>query len=81
MLNKDFYVSKSYVFNLVEKMLQSNEDYIQKSIGWLLKTCSNYNQEDIVDYLKKNKKRMHRLILRYASEKLPKNVRSDLLKK
>ncbi|MFX0072701.1 MAG: DNA alkylation repair protein, partial [Candidatus Hermodarchaeota archaeon] len=51
MLNKDFYVSKSYVFNLVEKMLQSKEDYIQKSIGWLLKTCSKSNQQDIVVYL------------------------------
>jgi len=79
MLNKEF--DEFYVFELVEKMLKYSDDYIQKGIGWLLKTCSNYRPEIIVKYLEKNKKRLSRLILRYASEKLPKETRTRILQK
>ncbi len=82
MLRKDFFISKDFIFELVEKMLQyKNEDYILKGIGWLLKTCSNYKPEIIIQYLKKNKQRLPRLILRYASEKLSKEIRAEILKK
>jgi len=78
-LKKDF--DASYVFNLVEKMLSYPEDYIQKGIGWLLKTCSKYKPDIIFNYLEENKKNLPRLILRYASEKLPKEKRELILKK
>ncbi len=79
MIKKSF--ESSYVFNLVEKMLQYDEDYIQKGIGWLLKTCSKYDPECIFEYLKAYKDSLPRLILRYASENLPKNKREILLRK
>ena len=79
MINKDF--NENYVFELVEKMLKYPEDYIQKGIGWLLKTCSKFNPDLIFNYLKKNKERFPRLILRYASEKLPKEKRLLVLEK
>lgn len=78
-LKKDF--DASYVFNLVEKMLSYPEDYIQKGIGWLLKTCLKYKPNIIFNYLEENKKNLTRLILRYASEKLPKEKRVQILKK
>ena len=82
MLRKDFFISKEFMFELVEKMLQyTNEDYILKGIGWLLKTCSNYKPEIIIEYLNKNKGHLPRLVLRYASEKLSKDVRATILKK
>ena len=37
MLRKDYFISESYMFDLVEKMLKSNKDYILKGVGWLLK--------------------------------------------
>lgn len=74
-------VDAKQVFSLVEKMLSHSDDYIQKGIGWLLKTCSNYDTPLIIDYLQKNKTRLSRLILRYASEKLPKETRDKILKK
>ncbi|MFW9998510.1 MAG: DNA alkylation repair protein [Candidatus Hodarchaeota archaeon] len=77
MINKGF--AENYVFQLVEKMLKYTEDYIQKGIGWLLKTCSKYNSDIIFKYLMSNKKRFPRLILRYASEKLPKEKRKQIL--
>lgn len=78
-MQKDF--NDSCVFDLVEKMLNYSEDYIQKSIGWLLKTCSNYKPGVIINYLIKNKIRLPRVILRYATEKLPKEKRSKILAK
>lgn len=80
MMRKDF--DEDYVFALVEKMLKYSEaNYIEKGIGWLLKTCSRYKPEVIIDYLSRNKKILSRLILRYASEKLPKEKRAEILNK
>ncbi|MHA1488124.1 MAG: DNA alkylation repair protein [Promethearchaeota archaeon] len=79
MMKKDF--NKDRVFEIVEKMLQFPEDYIQKGIGWLLKTCTKYDPDVIINYLEKNKKHLPRLILRYATEKLPKEERARILKK
>jgi 3-methyladenine DNA glycosylase AlkD len=79
MVKKDF--NDDDVFKLVERMRKDPEDYIQKGIGWLLKTCSNYKPEIIYNYLMKNKERLSRLILRYASEKLSKVKRVAILKK
>jgi 3-methyladenine DNA glycosylase AlkD len=79
MMRKEF--DKIFVFKLVEHMLQYPEDYIHKGIGWLLKTCSNYEPDTIYDYLIKNKNTFPRLILRYASEKLSKEKRTHVLSK
>lgn len=80
MIKKDF--DESYVFGIVEKMLKySRQPYIEKGIGWLLKTCSKYKPELINNYLLNNKETFPRLILRYASEKLPKERRAIILKK
>jgi len=80
MIRKDF--DEDYVFDLVEKMLKYSEaNYIEKGIGWLLKTCSKYKPKVIIDYLTKNKKNLSKLILRYASEKLPKEKRAEILNK
>ncbi len=80
MMRKDF--DENYVFELVEKMLMfSKENYIEKGIGWLLKTCSRYKPDVIIEYLLKNKKELSRLILRYASENLPKEKRAEILDK
>ena len=80
MMRKDF--DEEHVFELVEKMVKYSEaNYIEKGIGWLLKVCSKYKPEVITDYLSKNKKNLSRLILRYASEKLPKENRAEILNK
>ncbi|MFX1504015.1 MAG: DNA alkylation repair protein [Promethearchaeota archaeon] len=79
MIKKEF--DKDYVFNLVDKMLKYTDDYIQKGIGWLLKTCSKYNPDVIFNYLIINNDKLPRLILRYASEKLPEEKRMQILKK
>lgn len=79
MIKKHF--DEAYIFSLVEKLLEHSEDYVQKGIGWLLKTCSRYKPSTIERYLIKNKEKLPRLILRYASEKLSKESRAKILKK
>ena len=79
MIHKEF--DDVYVFKLVNKIYKSHEVYIQKGIGWLLKTCSKYNPESIFKYLMNNKEKLSRLILRYASEKLPPEKRTEILQK
>ncbi|MFX0105199.1 MAG: DNA alkylation repair protein [Candidatus Hodarchaeota archaeon] len=79
MMKKEF--NEDFVSEFVEKMLKYPEDYIHKGIGWLLKTCSKYKPDSIFDYLMKNKETLPRLILRYASEKLPKEKKLLVLKK
>jgi len=80
MVHKDF--EEKRVFNIVEKMLHHVEgNYIEKGIGWLLKTCSKYKPDIVMNYLIKNKENFSRLILRYASEKLPKDKRVLVLSK
>ncbi len=72
-------VEKDFLFKLVHEMLRHDDEYIQKGIGWLLKTCSRHEPELIFNYLKENKDHLPRLILRYASEKLTKEERKVLL--
>lgn len=76
MIQKEF--NNDYVYNFIDKMLKYNEIYIQKGIGWLLKTCSRYDPDSILKYLMKNKSKLTRLVLRYGSEKLPKEKRKLL---
>ncbi|MBY8989157.1 MAG: DNA alkylation repair protein [Candidatus Lokiarchaeota archaeon] len=79
MIKREF--NEEYVFKIIEKMLKYPEDYIQKGVGWLFKTCSKFNPDSIFLYLMSNKKRLPHLILRYASEKLPEEKKVKVLKK
>jgi 3-methyladenine DNA glycosylase AlkD len=80
MVQRDF--DEQYIFEKVEELLvNSNVNYIAKAIGWLLKTCSKFKPEIITQFLIENQDRFSRVILRYASEKLPKEKRDIILKK
>jgi 3-methyladenine DNA glycosylase AlkD len=60
-------------------MLISSEEYIQKGVGWLLKICSQYKPDVIFNYLLQNKEDLPRLVLRFASEKLQKEQKAQIL--
>jgi 3-methyladenine DNA glycosylase AlkD len=48
---------------------------VQKGVGWLLKEASKEHPDEIREYLLKWREEAPALILRYASEKLPKDKR------
>jgi len=47
----------------------------------MLKAASEYYQQEVFNYVMKNKKEMPRVSLRYAIEKMPENLRKEAMKK
>ncbi|TXT61978.1 MAG: DNA alkylation repair enzyme [Promethearchaeota archaeon] len=79
MITKKF--EKDFLSNLVDALAKDSEEYVQKAIGWLLKTCSQYAQNYIFGYLMDRKDLFSRMVLRTATEKLSKELRTKILEK
>ncbi|MCX6820815.1 MAG: DNA alkylation repair protein [Candidatus Aenigmarchaeota archaeon] len=58
------------IFRTAEAMYADDDEMVQKGVGWMLKTTSQSDERAVVAFLQKHKRRMPRLVLRYASEKL-----------
>jgi 3-methyladenine DNA glycosylase AlkD len=69
------------VFELSDILLLDKEDLVQKGYGWMLKEASRKHQKEVFDYVVKNKKVMPRTALRYAIEKMPKELRIVAMEK
>jgi len=63
------------VFNISDILMKDSEDLVQKGYGWLLKEASKARQKDVYDYVLFHKKEMPRTALRYAIEKMPKEMK------
>lgn len=63
------------IFALADILLLDKDDMVQKGYGWLLKVASQAHQQAIFDYVIRNKALMPRTALRYAIEKMPKDLR------
>jgi len=70
-LNESFLIS--------DLLLTDKEDLVQKGYGWLLKEASNNYQKEVLDYVLKNKKKMPRTALRYAIEKMPRELKAKAM--
>lgn len=67
------------IFQLADILLLDKEDLVQKGYGWMLKSASRMHQKEIFDYVMKNKKVMPRTALRYAIEKMPKELKAKAM--
>ncbi len=76
-----YYLDKSLVFRNCDLLMEDEDVFVQKSIGWLLKVTSIQYGQDVVDYINENVARMTRPTLRYAIEKMDKETRMSLLAK
>jgi len=65
---------------ITEMLLTSNDDMVQKGLGWLLREAAKANPEQTVEYLMTIRDRTPRLVLRTACETLPVTTRQRLLK-
>lgn len=74
-----YYLNCDLVFKQCDVLLNDKDEFVQKSIGWLLKACSQQHEKKLVKYLEKNYKDMPRATLRYAIEKMPTQTRKRLL--
>ena len=69
------------VLEISDKLLTDEDDLVQKGYGWMLKEASREHQQEIFDYVVRNKKVMPRTALRYAIEKMPKDLRVKAMEK
>ncbi|MCJ7444376.1 MAG: DNA alkylation repair protein [Methanotrichaceae archaeon] len=69
------------ILDISDILLKDKDDLVQKGYGWMLKEASKRHQEEIFDYIMKNKIDMPRTALRYAIEKMPENMRIKAMEK
>ena len=63
------------VFEIANILLLDKEDLVQKGYGWMLKAASHTHQQEVFEYVLTQKTTMPRTALRYAIEKMPKNLK------
>jgi 3-methyladenine DNA glycosylase AlkD len=69
------------IFEIAGTLLADKDDMVQKGYGWMLKAASEAHQRDVFDYVFKNKAFMPRTSLRYAIEKMPKDLKTKAMAK
>jgi len=69
------------IFDIANILLLDKDDLVQKGYGWMLKAASQANLQVVFDYVMKNKPKMPRTALRYAIEKMPKELKIKAMEK
>ena len=69
------------VFAIADLLLTDTDDMVQKGYGWLLKEASRLHTDEVFGYIMRNKKVMPRTALRYAIELMPKDLKTEAMKK
>ncbi len=69
------------ILEIADTLLLDQDDLVQKGYGWMLKVASQSHQQEIFDYVMKHKKTMPRTALRYAIEKMPKELKTLAMEK
>ncbi|MBP1909542.1 DNA alkylation repair protein [Methanolobus bombayensis] len=69
------------IFEIADLLLTDEDDLVQKGYGWMLKEASKQHQKEVFDYVVVNKEVMPRTALRYAIEKMPKELRVKAMEK
>ncbi len=70
-----------HIQKVTELLLSSNDDMVQKGLGWLLREAAKANRKQTVQYLMTIRRRAPRLVLRTACERLPAETRAQVLEK
>ena len=69
------------IFEIANILLTDKDDLVQKGYGWMLKAASQAYPQEVYNYVLKNKQIMPRTALRYAIEKLPKEMKAEAISK
>lgn len=64
---------------LARRLRDDNHDLIHKGVGWMLREVGNRDRAALLEYLDRHSSRMPRTMLRYAIEKLPRELRRQVL--
>jgi 3-methyladenine DNA glycosylase AlkD len=69
------------ILEIADILLLDKDDLVQKGYGWMLKAASQSHQKEIFDYVVSKKSIMPRTALRYAIEKMPKDLKAIAMEK
>jgi 3-methyladenine DNA glycosylase AlkD len=69
------------IFEISDSLLKDKDDLVQKGYGWMLKVSCKFHEKEVFDYVIKNRKDMPRTALRYAIEKMPKELKKLAMEK
>ena len=69
------------IFQIADILLLDKDDMVQKGYGWMLKVASQAHEKEVFAYVMKNKAKMPRIALRYAIEKMPRNLKAKAMAK
>jgi 3-methyladenine DNA glycosylase AlkD len=69
------------IFEIADILHSDSEDIVQKGYGWMLKVASQAHQKEVFEYIMKKKTTMPRTSLRYAIEKMPKELKAMAMAK
>jgi len=72
-------LDKSLVFKNCDLLIEDDDEFVQKGVGWLLKATSIHHEQDVIEYIQNNHTKMTRPTIRYAFEKLDTQTRKRLL--
>lgn len=69
------------IFEIADILFLDSDDMVQKGYGWMLKAATEKNTKEVFDYVIANRDTMPRTALRYAIEKMPKELKAEAMKK
>ncbi|TFG12191.1 DNA alkylation repair protein [Candidatus Thorarchaeota archaeon] len=68
-----------HIFDISDNLMHDTHHHVLKGYGWMLKEATLYFMNDVFEYVMENKEHMPRLSLRYAIEKMPKDMRKKAM--
>ncbi|MGA2120622.1 MAG: DNA alkylation repair protein [Methanoregula sp.] len=66
---------------IADLLLTDDDDMVQKGYGWLLKETSRMHTDAVFSYVMEHRRVMPRTALRYAIELMPKDLKTEAMKK
>ena len=69
------------VLPIAKALLHDTDDLVQKGCGWMLREAAKNHPQEIIDYIEAHKKTMPRTMLRYAIERMPADIKKQLMSK
>jgi 3-methyladenine DNA glycosylase AlkD len=69
------------ILEIADILLMDKDDMVQKGYGWMLKAASQAHQQEVFNYVMRNKAVMPRTALRYAIEKMPQDFKKKAMEK
>jgi 3-methyladenine DNA glycosylase AlkD len=69
------------IFQIADSLLLDPDDMVQKGYGRMLKVASQAHEQEVFAYVMKHKAIMPRTALRYAIEKMPKALKTQVMTK